>query len=65
MIVSTLIEKLQSMPQHMQVLIDVSRTGDNGFVFTVPDKVDVVEDPGGQEFVFIGSWQEVEDTSLN
>jgi len=65
MLVTTLIEKLQSIPQHMEVLIDVSRSGDNGFVFTVPDKVDIVEDPGGQEFVFIGSWQEGEDTSSN
>jgi len=55
MLVATLIEKLQSMPQHMEVLIDVSRPGDMGFFFTIPDKVDTVKDPSGSEFVYLGS----------
>lgn len=55
MIVATLIEKLQSMPQHMEVLIDVSRPTDMGFCFTIPDRVDTVKDPAGNEFVYLGS----------
>ena len=58
MLVATLIEKLQSMPQHMEVLIDVSRAEDKHFVFTLPDMVDIVEDPIGAKFVYLGSMSE-------
>lgn len=65
MTVSQVIEKLKALPQDMEVLIDVSRSDDKDFVFTVPDKVDIVADSMGTEFVFIGGWQEDELLNLN
>ena len=56
MLVANLIKQLSELPQHLEVVVDVSRGTEPGFVFTIPDAVEVVEDPYGQQWVFIGSY---------
>ena len=65
MIVAQLIEKLLEVPQHLSVIVDVSRPTDPDFVFTIPEMVEVVQDPAGQDLVFIGSYSFEETDGLN
>lgn len=65
MLVATMIEKLQRLPAHMEVLVDFSRAGDPGFLLRSPEIVDEAEMPNGDKFVFIGSGTENPFEGLN
>lgn len=65
MLVAQLIDLLQEMPAHMEVIIDVSRGSDKDFVFTIPEQVDIVQNEIGEEFVFIGAFLEDKNLGLN